>query len=111
MLSRQYTNYTRSDSSAPFSPINLVLHSIAALEAGFQTPNTSTYGVPILPTSLTDVFHEYRFDWTPGLVSFYFDGAWLWDLVDSNVPVMPSALLLCLRPQQCQLPYLLSSIT
>lgn len=85
-------NYTLSE-SAFASPIDLVLHSIQSIEAGYQMPNTSTYGQPVLPVSLTNGFHEYRFDWTPGLVSFYFDGVWIWDLIN-DVPVMPSAVIL-----------------
>ena len=90
LLSRQYS----SNAPVVSSPLNLVLHSMSALEAGYQTPNTSTYGQPRIPVALTDMFHEYRFDWTPGLVSFYLDGSWIWDLEDSNVPSMGSALLL-----------------
>ncbi|KAH9203655.1 hypothetical protein DL95DRAFT_249532, partial [Leptodontidium sp. 2 PMI_412] len=75
-------------------PLNLVLQSSAALQMGYQVPNTSTFGRPVVPISLTDAFHEYRFDWLPGIVSFYLDGAWIWDLKDDNVPAMPSALLL-----------------
>ncbi|KAJ5893742.1 glycoside hydrolase family 16 protein [Penicillium taxi] len=94
LLSHQYMNYTRADpNGTPKSPINLVFHSLQTILAGYQTPNTSTYGVPVLPISLSDAFHEYRFDWTPERVSFYFDGQWLWDLID-EVPSLPSAILL-----------------
>jgi beta-glucanase (GH16 family) len=46
--------------------------------------------------SLYDSFHEFRVDWMPQQASFYFDGAWIriWDLVDKNVPVEPSTMLL-----------------
>ncbi|KAJ5136933.1 glycoside hydrolase family 16 protein [Penicillium atrosanguineum] len=60
---------------------------------GYQLPNTSTYGRPVLPVALTDEYHEYRFDWMPNRVSFYFDGKWLWDLV-TDVPSWRTAILL-----------------
>lgn len=95
LLSRQYTNNTLTNPvSEATSPLNLVLHSIASLEAGYQTPNTSTYGRPVLPVDVTNSFHEYRFDWTIGLVSFYFDGNWIWDLENDDVPIMPSSMLM-----------------
>lgn len=74
--------------------MNLVLHSVDSLIAGFQTPNTSTYGRPEVPVDLVNAYHEYRIDWVPGRASFYLDGNWFWDLVSDHVPVMPSALLL-----------------
>ena len=33
-------------------------------------------------------YHEYRFDWSPGKVSFYADGAWLKDMTEA-VPTSP----------------------
>ncbi|KAJ5698715.1 hypothetical protein N7462_000720 [Penicillium macrosclerotiorum] len=92
LLSRQYTNYTLSGSDDPSSPINLVFHSIQSIIDGYQLPNTSTYGRPVLPVALTDEFHEYRFDWMPNRVSFYFDGKWLWDLI-TDVPSWRTAIL------------------
>lgn len=90
LLSRQYANGT----DPPSAPLNMVLHTALSNELGFQTPNTSTYGQPVVPVSLYDSFHEFRIDWTPGKASFYFDGEWTWDLEDSNVPVEPSTMLL-----------------
>ena len=65
-LSKQY-----NDSS---KPVNLVLQSPASTEAGFDASRTGTFEVQQLPFSPADGFHEYRFDWTPGSVSFYADG-------------------------------------
>lgn len=93
LLSRQYTNYTLSSSDNASSPINLVFHSVQSIIDGYQLPNTSTYGRPVLPVALTDEYHEYRFDWMPNQVSFYFDGKWLWDLV-TDVPSWRTAILL-----------------
>jgi beta-glucanase (GH16 family) len=93
LLSRQYTNYTLSGSDSASSPINLVFHSVQSIIDGYQLPNTSTYGRPVIPAALTDEYHEYRFDWMPNRVSFYFDGKWLWDLV-TDVPSWRTAILL-----------------
>lgn len=65
-LSKQY-----NDSS---TPVNLVLQSPASTEAGFDASRTGTFNLEQLPFSPAEGFHEYRFDWTPGSVSFYADG-------------------------------------
>lgn len=91
LLSFQYTNDTTSNQAIPSSPINLISHSVQSILTGYSQPNTTRYGKPILPNSLTDEFHEYRFDWMPDRVSFYFDGQWLWDLVD-DIPASGSAI-------------------
>ncbi|KAJ5726594.1 uncharacterized protein N7483_007951 [Penicillium malachiteum] len=91
LLSRQYGQYTLN-STTPFSPLNLVFHSIQSIIDGYQLPNTSTYGRPVLAVDLTSDYHEYRFDWTPDRVSFYFDGNWLWDLI-TDVPSWNTAVL------------------
>lgn len=94
LLSHQYRNYTL-DKSAPSAPMNFVLHTPETEAAGEQTPNSSTYAVPVLPLDLSGSFHEYRFDWMPDRVSFFVDGTWIWDLNDTQgVPSTPSPLLL-----------------
>ncbi|KAJ5201508.1 glycoside hydrolase family 16 protein [Penicillium cinerascens] len=91
LLSYQYINYTTSSQAIPSSPINLISHSDQSILTEYSRPNTTCYGKPILPNSLTDEFHEYRFDWMPDRVSFYFDGQWLWDLID-DIPTSSSAM-------------------
>jgi hypothetical protein len=92
LLSYQYINYTISR-TPPSSPVNLVFHAVQSIFTGYSMPNTSLYGKPVLPVSLTDKYHEYRFDWMPNRVSFYFDGQWFWDLTD-DVPSVHSAVFL-----------------
>lgn len=74
--------------------MNLVLHSTESLQAGRQDPNTENYGKPVLPVDVTAAFHEYRFDWSPGRVSFFFDGEWVYDLNSDDVPVEGSPFLM-----------------
>ncbi|KAI4187739.1 MAG: hypothetical protein LQ346_005447 [Caloplaca aetnensis] len=65
------------------SPVNFVLHSDGP--KGFATPQ--------LPFHPSDGFHEYRFDWSPGKVSFYADGQFIRDLTQ-GVPVDPGFIML-----------------
>ncbi|KAL9580484.1 MAG: hypothetical protein Q9212_004463 [Teloschistes hypoglaucus] len=68
--------------SSPTNRINLVLHSTGP--SGFETPS-----VPFHPS---DGFHEYRFDWSPGRVSYYVDGQHMKDLTE-GVPDIPGPLV------------------
>lgn len=56
-------------------PVNLVLQSPAAAQAGFDASGTGTHRVAYLPFDPSAGFHEYRFDFVPGRVAFYADGA------------------------------------
>ncbi|KAJ0109544.1 glycoside hydrolase family 16 protein [Diaporthe amygdali] len=56
-------------------PVNLVLQSPAAAQAGFDASGTDSHKVVYLPFNPSADFHEYRFDFVPGRVAFYADGA------------------------------------
>lgn len=48
----------------------------------------STYNAVTPPSDATSTEHEYRVDWTEGLVQFYVDGALRWQ-TNSDVPTSP----------------------
>ena len=50
---------------------------------GFNAAGTPYFGTPSLPYDPSEEFHEYRFDWIPGSVSFYADGQLLQVMDDS----------------------------
>lgn len=56
-------------------PVHLVLQSTAAAQAGFDASGTPSHAVANLPFDPRAGFHEYRFDFVPGRVAFYADGA------------------------------------
>lgn len=56
-------------------PVNLVLQSPAAAQAGFDASGTDSHKVVYLPFNPSADFHEYRLDFVPGRVAFYADGA------------------------------------
>jgi beta-glucanase (GH16 family) len=66
-------------------PVNLVLQSPASEQAGFDAANTGTFQAHELPYDPSSAFHEYRFDWSPDLVSFYADGVLL-DTMNKAIP-------------------------
>ncbi|TKA66637.1 hypothetical protein B0A55_10862 [Friedmanniomyces simplex] len=71
--------------------VNLVLQSPASESARFDAAGTlgfTPYGVSFDPTS---AFHEYRYDWLPGRVDMFTDGAWLHSFHD-GVPDSPGAV-------------------
>ncbi|TGZ84992.1 concanavalin A-like lectin/glucanase [Ascodesmis nigricans] len=77
------------------SPIHLVLHSTLSFQEGGDASNTPSYKVIDLPFQPSDGVHEYRFDWTPGSVKFYADGALLAEMNDTNyVPSVPGKIIL-----------------
>ncbi|KAI4112690.1 MAG: hypothetical protein LQ338_008283, partial [Usnochroma carphineum] len=71
---------TKSSSTAP---VNYVLH--AKGPAGWAAPQ--------LPFHPSDGYHEYRYDWSPGKVSFYADGQYIQDLTE-GVPEASGSILL-----------------
>jgi len=75
------------------SPVNLVLQSPASVQAGFDAASTPNFNVFPLPFRPDQSFHEYRFDWLPGRVSFYADGQWLRDMT-LDAPDAPGKLIL-----------------
>ncbi|KAF1981252.1 glycoside hydrolase family 16 protein [Aulographum hederae CBS 113979] len=75
------------------SPVNLVLQSPASARAGFDAAGTPSFKLYQLPFTPSDGYHEYRFDWSPGRVSFYGDGHWLYDMT-SSIPNSPGRLVM-----------------
>lgn len=75
-------------------PVNLVLQSAQSVRAGYNAAGTGDYIVANLPFDPTDGFHEYRFDFLPGLVIFYADGSALAKINGSAVPTMPGHMIL-----------------
>jgi hypothetical protein len=69
----------------PSFPINLSVHSEASVENGFDARNTSGFIDGQLGLDPAEGFHEYRYDWSPDVVTFYMDGIWLGD-VEAFVP-------------------------
>ncbi|KAA8899763.1 glycoside hydrolase family 16 protein, partial [Sphaerosporella brunnea] len=78
-----------------YSPVNLVMHSTLSSEYGGDASKTPTYKIVPLPFQANEGFHEYRFDWQPGIVSFYADGQQLTDMADQKyVPNVPGKIIL-----------------
>ncbi|KAI0603495.1 glycoside hydrolase family 16 protein [Biscogniauxia sp. FL1348] len=76
-------------------PVNLVLQSKAASDAGYDASGTGDFRKVTLPFDPTADFHEYRFDFLRDRVLFYADGgAPLAELTGSGVPATPGHLLL-----------------
>ena len=75
-------------------PVNLVLQSREAAEAGYNAQLTGNYKKTYLPFDPTADFHEYRMDYLPGRVLFYADGQVLAEMNGSAVPSSPGHLVL-----------------
>jgi len=71
--------------------LNLVLQSPASSSAGFNAAGTPGFTPYTLAFDPAAAFHEYRFDWLPGRVDMYVDGAWLHSFHD-GVPDSPGAV-------------------
>ncbi|KAI4139040.1 MAG: hypothetical protein L6R39_006491 [Caloplaca ligustica] len=65
------------------APVNYVLH--AQGPAGKAAPQLAFHP--------SDGYHEYRYDWSPGKVSFYADGQYITDLTE-GVPEAPGSILM-----------------
>jgi len=65
--------------------VNLVLQSPEAVDHGFAAQGTNGFEVQALNFRPDEMFHEYRFDWTKDVVSFYVDGQLLHQMTD-NIP-------------------------
>jgi hypothetical protein len=83
MLSRQQG----VKQSNPY-PANLVVHSDASVAEGNDARNTAGFIEGKMGVVPSDGFHEYRYDWSENLVSFYLDGSWMGDL-NQSVPAVP----------------------
>ncbi|KAF2452622.1 concanavalin A-like lectin/glucanase domain-containing protein, partial [Lineolata rhizophorae] len=75
------------------SPVNLVLQSPDSVAAGYDASDTPTFSLYPLDFRPDELFHEYRFDWLDGIVSFYADGVWLQDMTVAT-PDSPGYLVL-----------------
>lgn len=75
-------------------PVNLVLQSREAAEAGYNAMSTGNYVKTYLPFNPTTDFHEYRFDFIPNKVLFYADGQLLGQINGSAVPTTAGHLIL-----------------
>ncbi|KAL8648027.1 MAG: hypothetical protein Q9226_006178 [Calogaya cf. arnoldii] len=53
----------------------------------------SSFDKPRVPFSPADGFHEYRFDWSPGAVTFYVDGQFIKNYTNL-VPTVPGNIIL-----------------
>ncbi|KAK3313872.1 glycoside hydrolase, family 16 [Apodospora peruviana] len=67
-------------------PVNLVLQSREAAEAGYKAAETGNFVKAYLPFDPTKDLHEYRIDYMPGRVFFYADGILLAQMNGSAVP-------------------------
>ncbi|KZF26522.1 glycoside hydrolase family 16 protein [Xylona heveae TC161] len=85
--------FLSSELNSSSSPVNLVLQSPESARAGYDASHTTTFRLYELPFRPDEDYHEYRFDWLPGKVSFYADGHWLWDSSDA-VPTKPGHLIM-----------------
>ncbi|CAK7231436.1 hypothetical protein SBRCBS47491_007929 [Sporothrix bragantina] len=83
--------YNASNSSYP---VNLVLQSREAAEAGFDAQKTPTFVKAYLPFDPTADFHEYRIDFLPGSVYFYADSQLLAQMESDAVPTHAGHLVL-----------------
>ncbi|KAL1862525.1 hypothetical protein VTK73DRAFT_6758 [Phialemonium thermophilum] len=75
-------------------PVNLVLQSRQAAEAGYDAQKTGNFARAELGFDPTASVHEYRFDLLPGRVAFYADGRKLADLAGDAVPSTAGHLVL-----------------
>ncbi|CAK7243701.1 MAG: hypothetical protein STHCBS139747_005227 [Sporothrix thermara] len=84
-------DYNASNSSYP---VNLVLQSREAAEAGYNAQGTPTFVKAYLPFDPTADFHEYRIDFLPGSVFFYADSQLLAEMDSEAVPTHAGHLVL-----------------
>ncbi|KAK3692663.1 concanavalin A-like lectin/glucanase domain-containing protein [Podospora appendiculata] len=75
-------------------PVNLVLQSREAAEAGYNAVQTGNFVKAYLPFNPAADFHEYRIDYVPGQVFFYADGVLLAGMNGSAVPSSSGHLIL-----------------
>lgn len=85
-LSKQFTQPNTA-------PVNLVIQSKASEEAGWDASKTPGFDVHSLPFRPDADFHEYRFDWLPGKVSFYADNVLL-KIMTQDIPDVPGHVVM-----------------
>jgi len=85
-LSRQLTRGTNS-------PVNLVMQSPKSEAQGWNAQGTAGFDLHPLQFQPEMDFHEYRFDWIPGKVSFYADNQLL-KVMTEDIPTSPGHVVL-----------------
>lgn len=75
-------------------PVNLVLQSARSAKQGYVGSNTGNYIVANLPFNPTTGFHEYRFDFLPGGITFYADSKTIAIMDSSAAPTEAGHLIL-----------------
>lgn len=75
-------------------PLNLVVQSRESGQAGFDAHSTNTFETINLGFDPTADFHEYRFDYLPGRVSFYIDSHPVCEMTGGSIPSSAGHLIL-----------------
>jgi hypothetical protein len=75
------------------SPVNLVIQSAKSEAAGYDASKTPGFDLHTLPFRPDLDFHEYRFDWLPGQISFYADNQLL-RVMTEDIPDAPGHVVL-----------------
>ncbi|KAM3440009.1 hypothetical protein NHJ13734_003444 [Beauveria thailandica] len=75
-------------------PVNLVIQSMASLQAGYDASKSGNFVRANLTFNPTDGFHEYRFDYLPGRVRFYADSKLLAEMAGADTPSTAGHLVL-----------------
>jgi len=89
----EYLSRTDNGSSQGLGAVNFVLQSPQSEAAGFDAAGTPGFGNVTLPFVPGGGYHEYRFDWLPGVVTFFADGQEMWTVTE-NVPDGPGRVIL-----------------
>lgn len=92
--------FLSQDASAGKHPMYFVLHDVKGDQGPAPAPLTPSaeirspsFQAVNLATDLTSSVHEYRFDWAPEGISFYFDGVLLASYTDpAAIPSKPGML-------------------
>jgi hypothetical protein len=79
--------------SSDGSLVNLVNQSPRAEAQGYNAQGTPGFDAHSLPFRVDTDFHEYRFDWVPGKVTFYADNVLLKTMTE-DIPTSPGHLVL-----------------
>ncbi|KAJ4334774.1 hypothetical protein N0V87_006578 [Didymella glomerata] len=69
-------------------PINLSVQSNESVANDYDATGTTGFIEGQADFDPADGFHEYRYDWSPDVISFWADGGWLGDIVDF-IPTTP----------------------
>jgi hypothetical protein len=82
-----------SNNNNDSAPVNLVIQSPKSEAAGFDASKTPGFDLHSLPFRPELDFHEYRFDWLPGQISFYADNQLL-RVMTEDIPDSPGHVVL-----------------